>query len=407
MLISCPECEMSISDKAVMCPHCGYPMKPDKNIPKRRSRKRKRLPNGFGQISEIKGRNLRKPFRAMVTVGKTPEGRPICKPLKPESYFLTYNDAYAALIDYNRKPYSLDNDITMKELYERWFESYKKKGLADNTINAMKHAWEYCSAIYDVKVTELRVRHIRYCMNEGCRMTTTGEESHASPITQYRIKLLFNMLLDYAVEYEITDKNVSRAFKLPKEVSKEMKVKTSHIPYTDDEINILWKNLDYPFVDMLLIQCYSGWRPLELCDLKISDVDLVEESFTGGVKTEAGKDRKVPIHPNILPLVTSRYEQAVEVGQEYLFSIKKPHGYVKLQSTNLTYHLKKIVTEFGLNPEHKPHDGRVHFVTQAKKYNVDEYAIKYIVGHAISDLTEKVYTKRDFEWIKSEMQKIK
>ena len=28
-----------------------------------------------------------------------------------------------------------------------------------------------------------------------------------------------------------------------------------------------------------------------------------------------------------------------------------------------------------------------------KKYGVDEYAIKYMVGHAITDLTERVYTK--------------
>ena len=43
----------------------------------------------------------------------------------------------------------------------------------------------------------------------------------------------------------------------------------------------------------------------------------------------------------------------------------------------------------------------------AKKYNVDEYAIKYIVGHEISDITEKVYTQRETEWLKSEIEKIK
>lgn len=43
----------------------------------------------------------------------------------------------------------------------------------------------------------------------------------------------------------------------------------------------------------------------------------------------------------------------------------------------------------------------------AKKYNVDEYAIKYIVGHSISDITEKVYTERKSDWLKSEIEKIK
>lgn len=106
MLVKCPECELQVSDKAPACPHCGYPMKPSvKRKPRAKNNKRRRLPNGFGQISEIKNRNLRNPFRAMVTVGKTQDGKPICKPLKPDSYFSTYNDAYAALVEYNKNPY--------------------------------------------------------------------------------------------------------------------------------------------------------------------------------------------------------------------------------------------------------------------------------------------------------------
>lgn len=57
--------------------------------------------------------------------------------------------------------------------------------------------------------------------------------------------------------------------------------------------------------------------------------------------------------------------------------------------------------------EHVPHDPRLTFVTMAKKYYVDEYAIKRIVGHKITDITERVYTKRDVEWLKSEIEKIK
>ena len=114
MLIQCPECELQVSDKASSCPHCGYPMKPSvKRKPRSKNNKRRRLPNGFGQISEIKNRNLRNPFRAMVTVGKTPEGKPICKPLKPESYFHTYNDAYAALVEYSKNTYDLGPAITV------------------------------------------------------------------------------------------------------------------------------------------------------------------------------------------------------------------------------------------------------------------------------------------------------
>ena len=66
----------------------------------------------------------------------------------------------------------------------------------------------------------------------------------------------------------------------------------------------------------------------------------------------------------------------------------------------------KIRDELNLNPNHKAHDPRKQFVTMAKKYKVDEYAIKRIVGHAILDITEKVYTERDLEWLQEEIAKI-
>lgn len=38
--------------------------------------------------------------------------------------------------------------------------------------------------------------------------------------------------------------------------------------------------------------------------------------------------------------------------------------------------------------------------------DVDEYAIKYMVGHQITDITEKVYTRRDPSWLAEEIRKI-
>lgn len=64
MLKLCPECCLQVSDKAAACPHCGYPLKSKSSLPPKK-KKHMRLPNGFGQISEVRGRNLRKPFRAM------------------------------------------------------------------------------------------------------------------------------------------------------------------------------------------------------------------------------------------------------------------------------------------------------------------------------------------------------
>lgn len=411
MLTQCPECELQVSDKANACPHCGYPMKPNiKRKPRAKSNKRRRLPNGFGQISEIKNRNLRNPFRAMVTVGKDSEGRPICKPLKPESYFATYNDAYAALVEYNKNPYDLEPAITVKELYDKWSEEYFKTLKADGSIRAVTSAWAYCSAVYSMRVMDVRARHVKGCMEEGVA-TVRGKEQHPSASMKNKIKSLFNLMLDYALEYELVDRNYSRTFNLTEETIKEIQtVKKEHIPFTDEEMALLWTHVDDKrFVDAMLIQCYSGWRPQELGLLELADIDLENGTFKGGMKTEAGMDRVVPIHSKIRYLVERKYQEAVALGSMYLFNCTDGRSGKPTMMSYQRYQkgFAMVRDELKLNPEHRPHDGRKHFVTMAKKAGVDEYAIKYMVGHKISDITEKIYTQREFEWLKEEIEKIK
>jgi len=400
MLITCPECDLQISDKAISCPHCGYPLVPTKK--RKPYGQHRRLPNGFGRIAKISNQNLRNPYRAMVTVGKTEDGKLKSKILKPKGYFKTYNEAYAALIEYNKNPYNLSEDTTIEELYEKWFEQYSKESRSDGTVKNIKTAWNYCSGIKSIRVSEIRIRHIKDCIYNG---TYKGHE--ASSNIKLRIKSLLSMMLDYAIEYELIDRNYARAFKLNGNVQEELKeVKQDHKAFTKEELDLLWNSLDMPYVDVMLIQCYSGWRPQELGLIEISNVDLKNRSIVSGMKTDAGKDRLVPIHPKIYPLVLMRYKNAERLGSKYLLNC------TDTKSLKMTYYkyrtrFNDVVNQLGLDPEHRPHDGRKTFVTLAKKYKVDEYAIKYIAGHSINDITERVYTERDLSWLHDEIKKIK
>lgn len=409
MLIKCPECKLQASDKAVVCPHCGYPFEPGAVAKLRKKKnKRRKLPNGFGQISEIKNQNLRNRFRAMVTVGKTPTGKPICKPLKPESFFPTYNDAYAALVEYNKNPYDLEPSITVKQLYERWSEEYFKTLKSKSSMRTITSAWSYCSSVYDMRASDIRARHIKGCMEEGIAIIK-GEEKRPTAGVKSRIKSMFNLMLDYALEYEIVDKNYARTFNVSEDIIQEKEeAKRGHIPMTDKEINILWDNVEnIQYVDVVLIQCYSGLRPQELGLIKLENVDLENWTFKGGMKTPAGIDRIVPIHSKIRHLVKQRYQEAVTLNSKYLINCVDARNGLKLTYDKYKTRFANVVTDLRLNEEHRPHDPRIHFVTIAKKYGVDQYAIKHIVGHAITDITEKVYTKRDVEWLRTEIEKIK
>lgn len=398
MLKNCPECSQNVSDKAVSCPHCGYPLKINVKTAARKSNRRQRLPNGFGSITKIKNKNLRNPWRVMVPAGKSETGRPLSKLLKPQSYFPTYNDAYAALIDYHRNPYDLKEDITVSELYEKWSAEYLKNIVCKNTYTG---AWKYCASVYDMKVRDVRMRHIKACIENGTRIIG-GQEHHPSDNIKSNMKLLFNLMFDYAVEYEIAEKNYARNLKT---AQKPKKVQKEHISFSNEEMSTLWNHIDTTEnVDIMLIQCYSGWRPQELINLKIENVDLNKRTFSGGMKTEYGRNRIVPIHSKIYKFVKKRYDKAQKLNSEYLFLDSKNE---KFTQTSFRHCYDKIVEELDLNPNHRPHDPRKHFVTMAKKYQMDEYAIKYIAGHSISDITEKIYTERETSWLIEEMKKIK
>ena len=411
-LIKCPECQLQVSDKAITCPHCGYPL--DTKVIKRQQRKptkRRRLPNGFGTISEIKNQNLRKPFRALVCVGKNFYGKPIYKSLKPETYFKTYNDAYAALLEYHKNPYDLDSDLTVEQLYEKWSEEYFKTLSNPSSERTVKSAWNYCSSIYGMRAKDLRARHIKGCMEDETYIVN-GKEKHPSPTTKTKIKSLFNLMLDYAEEHELVDKNYARTFKLADDIIKDVEEeKKDHIDFTNEEMQKLWDNIyDVDYVDVLLIQCYSGWRPQELGLLKIKNVDLDNWFITGGMKTDAGKDRIVPVHPKIRSLVKYRYQEAQKLGSEYLINCtdtKTHRSSLKLTYDKYRHRVDKIIEQLELNPDHRAHDGRIQFATMAGDAKMNEYAVKRIMGHKIKDITENTYTKRKREWLMEEILKIK
>ena len=64
------------------------------------------------------------------------------------------------------------------------------------------------------------------------------------------------------------------------------------------------------------------------------------------------------------------------------------------------------MTALGMREDHRPREARTTFITMAKKARVDEYVIKLLVGHKITDITEGTYTKRDIEWLRTEMEKM-
>lgn len=372
-----------------------------------------RRANGTGNIYKMKGGKRRKPWRVRVTVGwelNPKTGR--CKQnLKTLGYYASRAEAEAALGAYQECPYDLNTkDITFKELYEQWTEDYFKKLTSISSERTITSAYRYCSGLYNMKMRDIRIYHLQECMDKGYIIPDRGKEKgqkrYASACTKGRIKSMFNLMFDWAYAREIVDRNYARAFELDKETKiKQVREKRKNTIFSNEEIDLLWKNVDkIAFVDMVLCGIYSGWRPQELAILKIKDIDLELQVMYGGMKTDAGKDRCVPIHPLIQPLIEKRYAEAKELGSNYLFNDINGQQGIYMTYDKYRGRFNKVVER--LQMDHHPHETRHTFITKAKRVRMEEYILKRIVGHAINDNTEKTYTHREIEELKAEMRKI-
>ena len=374
-----------------------------------------KLPNGYGSVTKLSG-NRRKPYLARITPGWNTDEQSgsAAQNRVTIGTYKTKQEALQALAEYSASPYDIQNDnLTLAELCQKWTESYFPTLESASSSRTITAAWSYCHDIQNMRVKDLRARHIKGIMEDGyiipSRGKNAGQKIPASPGTKSRIKSMFNLMPDYALEYELVDKNYARTFDLSNDIIKEKEAATrGHIIFTDAEMQTLWDHADsLRFVDWILIQCYMGWRPQELACLKIENVHLEEQYITGGMKTSSGKDRHVPIHPRIKHLVQRNYDEAMELGSQNLFNDPLAvKGGMLITYDKYAGRFAKIMDALKFREDHRPHDPRKTFITMAKKAGVDEYVIKRLIGHRITDITERTYTERDLEWLRAELEKM-
>ena len=361
----------------------------------------------------------RKRYRARVTIGwetneETGRTKQIVKTLG--SNYKTKGEATSALAEYLKNPYDLNNkDITFEQLYKKWFDEYIDTDEHESIKYRVKAAYRYCSLIYNKKFREITIIDMKDCIYKGTatcvRGKYKGEQRLASPQSKEIIKYLFNHIYDYALEARLVERNYAREFTLDKKVFQEKeKNYKSKVPFSKEEIDKLWKSIEFvPFADMIVYACYSGWRPTELIKLKIKDVDLKNGFVKGGMKTNAGKNRLVPIHPLVSSIVEKYYKEAKSVGSDYLFNDVNNKFGIGLSYDQYLSRFNKVMNALHFRTEITPHYTRHTFITKAKsrEVNMNEYVLKIIVGHDVGDLTEHVYTHRELNDLKEEMCKIK
>lgn len=338
-------------------------------------------PNGYGSVFKLSGKR-RRPWAVRITTGWTDDGKQLVEYL---GYYETRQKAMLGLAEYNNNPYDLSaGKITFKEVYERFKKEKFPKTSKTNQIG-YQMAFNRSKMPHDMKFVDIRKAHMQSVI-DNCN------KSHG---ILRKIKVLFNQMYKHALENDLAQKDYSRFVELPKN-----KDKSTRKPFTMDEINLLWDNIDrFDDIDAVLIMIYSGLRPGELVEIKNENIYLDKRYFRGGFKTDAGTNRVIPIHKKIHRLIENR----MDPKNEYLIT--------NFEGNKLSYYtfyherFKKIMEQLEL--DHRPHDCRHTFATLMDNAGANKLSIKRIMGHAAKDITDKVYTHKDIEQLLIAIDKIK
>ena len=260
---------------------------------------------------------------------------------------------------------------TFAEVYQEFFDwkfgEHAAKKLSASRKKTVVAAFNHFKAIHDKVFRELRVEDLQAVINA----------SELGQASLEHMKSLLTEMYKWAEPRELCDKDYARHVVIPSGAKED----EHGVPFTADDIRKLWADLENLDSEMMVVMCYSGFRISAYKDI---EVNLEERYFKGGLKTQAGKDRIVPIHPAILPLVETR--------------LSRDGKMLSISSDQFARRMHKRLEALGIDSSHTPHDCRHTFSSLCERYGVPEADRKRMMGHSFGgDITNGVYGHRTLE----------
>ena len=392
-------------------------------------RKMKRRKNGTGSAVYL-GDGRYEPWCARLVIGKQINGNPVYFDL---GTFNSELDALVCLENYHKNPYTLlvkeekynkivtfppnpyplapvqniqkqivekmkKDNYTFKQVFEEFKkikiptaeeikiekDTHKKTSgkVSRNYASTLISGYNNSKGLYDLVYKDLRASDFQSFL----------DNSNRTYHSQRSMLVLYRKLDEYALQEDIIEKGYSQYVT----ISKEKGVKKEKQVYTYEQIEYLWNikpdNYKEDFVrDLLLLSIYTGCRAEELLFINTNKIFLDKSYFVTGVKTSAGIDREIPIHPDVKSIFLKYYNK----DNDFLFIM--PNG----NRTNYDYYMYHYKLNFiekhpFLN-HHTAHEGRHTLRTELERLNVKQVIINSIIGHSNENVGQDIYTHISIE----------
>lgn len=286
------------------------------------------------------------------------------------------------LIEFDKKLHKEKHNF--KELAERMLEQ-KEKTVSTTTVTSYRYALKHLDIFFDMDIENIQPRLIQ------CLLTQMSEAQYSQSAIA-KVKLVFGLVLDYAVMSGAEVTNFMRSVKAPR-------APRAKISAPEDNIIAKIKNAsEANFADFALMLLYTGMRQGELVALQRKDIDLknrfiyVNRSVEYIVNTPHLKAmpktqnsiRKIPIFDDLLPIIRNLCKGLKP--DDFLFGKNKP-----FTKTMLRKRWAKYTKEIGV-PDLNMHQLRHAYAKILYRAGVDVKTAQGLLGHADIKTTMNIYT---------------
>ena len=386
----CVKCKQNIQDDAVFCSYCGK-----KQTVVQRKRRVKSRANGTGcaywdpvhrywVAQVIEGYRPLPPFDP-----KNPNNKKQRVPIKKtKSGFKTRDAAlaYCSVLNENKEP---EKVYTLKEVYDMWEPWYQNRV---GSMAGYKAAFNHFSAMHEYSIDSITAGDLQDCM-DAC---PAGKRTHQM------MKVLAGLLWGYACDKNIVPKKITENLYTGKGASKKREA------LTEDEVEIVRQHLDDElYASYVYCLCYLGFRPGEMLELK---KDQLHEEIRKkqkilylieGKKTEAGRDRIVPIPPQIADIIRKRSEvpDTDLLFPMYRFDRKGNfQGYKQMTDCYFRESVfKPLMNRLGITEGKVPYSARHTYANKLKKAKGDDIDKAALIGHSNYTFTQTNYQSTNID----------
>lgn len=320
---------------------------------------------GNGQGTAFKRGNT---WTAQVSYWTTVDGKKVRK-YRTKGGFKLKREALAYIDELQNGGCVLGATITFAGLYDAW-SAGRFERVAKETSDGYKGAYDRCWTLHHRQFAGLKTIDLQRVVD----MAKTKDGKELSRRSKEDIKSLYSNLYKYALQNDVCDKNYADFVSLPK------KEKSKKDAFTAAEIAALWKDYENgnSFTGYILIMIYTGLRFGEISTIEKKNVHLAEKYMIGGIKSDAGRDREIPLADNVLPIVEILYKR----GKKKILEMHEKVFYNEFYAALERAGVRKL----------PPHSCRHTTATALANAGVYPAAIIAILGHADYATTMENYT---------------